>query len=220
MTSYPLTSCHQHITDILTPTDLDTTPHPARAAQAQLCCAARAVARASLCCLHCLIVHVTAGQNKPKLPADVPACWPKGFFALCFSEDWALVLQISRKGFSSEHICFLYDGNRATKYILQHFLATHAIENVLASIPCSWTYGSIVYSLATGLQEWAVYGAQNGWSVMQKKQGCAHSYYQRSLAPFQAICRAEACLLCCQPEPVVTCQIITDCSVKALQIDS
>ena len=89
---------------------------------------------------------------------------------------------------------------------LQHLLAARTIENVLASIPCSWPYGSIVYSPATGLQEWAVYGAQRGWSMMQKKQGCTHSCYQRSLASIQAhslpsACRAESCLLCCQPEP-------------------
>ena len=40
----------------------------------------------------------------------------------------------------------------------------------------------------------------------EKKQSCAHSCCQRSLTPIQAhalpsACRAESCLLCCQPEP-------------------
>ena len=40
----------------------------------------------------------------------------------------------------------------------------------------------------------------------KKKQSCAHSCCQRSLTPIQAhalpsACRAESCLLCCQPEP-------------------
>ena len=38
------------------------------------------------------------------------------------------------------------------------------------------------------------------------KQSCTHSCYQRSQAPIQthalpSACRAESCLLCCQPEP-------------------
>ena len=40
----------------------------------------------------------------------------------------------------------------------------------------------------------------------KKRQSWAHSCYQRSLTPIQAhslpsACRAESCLLCCQPEP-------------------
>ena len=40
----------------------------------------------------------------------------------------------------------------------------------------------------------------------KKRQSCAHSCCQRSLTPIQAhalpsACRAESCLLCCQPEP-------------------
>ena len=40
----------------------------------------------------------------------------------------------------------------------------------------------------------------------KKKQRCAHPCCQRSLTPIQAhalpsACRAESCLLCCQPEP-------------------
>ena len=50
------------------------------------------------------------------------------------------------------------------------------------------------------LRAWEGEGDRGG-----KKQSCAHSCCQRSLTPIQAhalpsACRAESCLLCCQPE--------------------
>jgi len=47
---------------------------------------------------------------------------------------------------------------------------------------------------------------QHALLEQSKKQSWAHSCYQRSLTPIQAhslpsACRAESCLLCCQPEP-------------------
>ena len=83
----------------------------------------------------------------------------KGFLWFGFSEDWALVLQ-NLINFSLEHIRFLYHGNRATPNILQRFLTMHTTKNGLAGIPCSWPYGNILHSPATGCQEWAVYGAK------------------------------------------------------------
>ena len=55
------------------------------------------------------------------------------------------------------------------------------------------TYGSCAHGKGKGTEE-------------KKKQSCAHSCCQRSLTPIQAhalpsACRAESCLLCCQPEP-------------------
>ena len=54
------------------------------------------------------------------------------------------------------------------------------------------TYGSCAHGKGKGTEE-------------KKKQGYAYSYCQRSLTPIQAhallsACRAESCLLCCQPE--------------------
>ena len=55
------------------------------------------------------------------------------------------------------------------------------------------TYGSCAHGKGKGTEE-------------KKKQSCAHSCCQKSLTPIQAhalpsACRAESCLLCCQPEP-------------------
>ena len=57
-----------------------------------------------------------------------------------------------------------------------------------------------------------------GRGQRKKKQSCAHSCCQRSLTPIQAqslpsTCRAESCLLCCQPEA----SLILNTSLHLLQ---
>ena len=74
------------------------------------------------------------------------------------------------------------------------------------------TYGSCAHGKGKGTEE--------------KKQSCPHSCCQRSLTPqahaLPFACRAEACLLCCQPDhpSVATYQINMNYSMIALQTAS
>ena len=84
----------------------------------------------------------------------------------------------------------------------------------------------------------------------KKKQSCAHSCYQRLLTPIQiqahacyqrllspiqahtlpSACRAESCLLCCQPEPFLGCYLpdyhtllhdsVADCKLKGDELST
>ena len=69
----------------------------------------------------------------------------------------------------------------------------------------------------------------------KKKQSCAHSCCQRSLTPIQAhalpsACRAESCLLCCQPEPSLSRYLpdyhellhdsLADCKLKGNELST
>ena len=74
-----------------------------------------------------------------------------------------------------------------------HFLRFQSMTRHDMTLLHILTYGSCAHGKGKRTEE-------------KKKQSCAHSCCQRSLTPIQAhalpsACRAESCLLCCQPEP-------------------
>ena len=73
-----------------------------------------------------------------------------------------------------------------------HFLRFQSMTRHGMTLFHILTYGSNAHGKGKGTEE-------------KKKQSCTHSCCQRSLTPIQAhalpsACRAESCLLCCQPE--------------------
>ena len=70
------------------------------------------------------------------------------------------------------------------------FIAAHCITSHWHHLDITWLH---------------THGKKQG-RAGKKRHNCAHSCCQRSLTPIQAhslpsACRAESCLLCCQPEP-------------------
>ena len=94
-----------------------------------------------------------------------------------------------------------------------HFLRFQSMTRHDMTLLHILTYGSCAHGKGKGTEE-------------KKKQSCTHLCCQRSLTPqahaLPSACRAESCLLCCQPEhpSVATYQIIMYYSMIALQTAS
>ena len=103
-----------------------------------------------------------------------------------------------------------------------HFLRFQSMTRHGMTLLHILTYGSCAHGKGKGTEE-------------RKKQSCTHSRCQRSLTPIQAhalpsACRAESCLLCCQPEPSLSRHVpdyhellhdsLADCKLKGDELST
>ena len=98
-------------------------------------------------------------------------------------------------------------------YITYIIYITYVTDSTYSTYMTYRTYSTYITDITYTLHDftahsdlWQLRAWEGEGDRGEKKQSCAHSCCQRSLTPIQAhalpsACRAESCLLCCQPEP-------------------
>ena len=98
-------------------------------------------------------------------------------------------------------------------YITYIIYITYVTDSTYSTYMTYRTYSTYITDITYTLRDftahsdlWQLRAWEGEGTEEKKKQSCAHSCCQRSLTPIQAhalpsACRAESCLLCCQPEP-------------------
>ena len=127
-------------------------------------------------------------------------------------------------------------------YITYIICITYVTDSTYSTYMTYRTYGTYITDITYTLHDftahsdlWQLRAWEGKGTEEKKKQSCSQSCCQRSLTPIQAhalpsACRAESYLLCCQPEPSLSCYLpdchellhdsLADCMLKGDELST